>query len=1296
MKKNYFVAILALIFNFASAQIEQTTYRGAFAPAPTAQWTDSWTSFDPNNVAYNAVTNVISTDITTNTTWTADKVYELNGTIFVRNNATLTIQPGTVIRSNVAASALFITRGAKLNAIGTASYPIVFTSKNAVGARNRGDWGGIVILGKGAYNVNNGENYIEGISQTVETQFGGGLSPINNDNSGTLKYVRIEFAGYVFSPNNELNGLTMGAVGSGTTIDYVQVSYSNDDSFEWFGGSVNCKHLVALNGLDDDFDTDNGYNGNVQYVLAVRDPLAADISTSECFESDNNSGGTSVSPFTSAIFTNVTAVGPTYRSTLTGGSPLNGLYDRAARLRRATKLKVFNSLFLDFKRGLHLDGTASEGFAVTNDELKWENNIIASSYSPSAPLVNTATATIAWYAANNNTSLTSSAGILTLPYNATAQNYTGLDHRPASGSVAETGATFTDAAFTGLLTQVETPNPIVTTPINYCKGATAAPLVVVNAPGTILQWYTAATGGTASAITPTVSTSTVGTKIYYVTQKNTTTGVESSPRTTITVNTLAAPAVALGTITSNIESTVTPGTYLAATTAIGQYVGTTTPVTYLVPASTEAGVTSYFWTVPLGTTIVSGQGTNSLTVHFNNVPAGAETYGSIGVQAVNDSNCRGAAKTLTLTKAFPAAPASITMTDALLPNSPITGLPVAVKTFGQYMGTSKELTITAASVSTASSYVWELPTGVNPTLGTAGTPVVKLYATYPFTNTISSAPTANGNVYYRVTETTYSNGITIQTATKTTVGGAANVVVTNLTNEGATINPAFPIVSSTSNVIYVNFLGVTNENTFNYLTTAVVPVSTNALRIGAKSRNGVGVSVSNNATLVNPTTTSTAKLLTLTATAPAAPTLKMTNDAVSTTTAVTVVSKFIGTTTEFTLTATPIAIASSYEWLLPSGVNVTFGNPATDRIIKVNFANVAQGVTTLYIGSRAKNGIGTSNSSSLNSLALAPYTNSPYKLLKLTAAVPAPVATVTGQILALCGGSTYPYTMTVAATSVANSYVITGPTGSIVTSASNTTNNSNVLATSDVAFNVTYPAGFTVTTATPTADKTIAITSVNGVGNSATNKVVTLATALAAIGVNTNNYVNPNTGIPSSVLFGKCNTQIISIPAVAFATSYVWTPANGAVIVSGQGTNSVEVDYSAVTPLTAGTKNVLKVKAFNGCTYSTEKSISLTWDGVTICGGKMNTSVSDSISVSIYPNPAVDNFTVELISPEASKMTMTIFNINGSVVSSKELQLTEGNNVINENISSLSSGMYFVNFYNAANNETIVKKLVKN
>jgi hypothetical protein len=1169
----------------------------------------------------------------------------------------------------VASSALFVTRGAKLNAIGTVSQPIVFTSKNAIGSRNRGDWGGIVLLGKGIYNVNNGENYIEGISQTVNTQFGGGLSPITNDNSGTLKYVRIEFAGYVFSPNNELNGLTMGACGSGTTVDYVQVSYSNDDSFEWFGGSVNCKHLVALNGLDDDFDTDNGYNGIVQFALSVRDPLAADISTSECFESDNNAGGTSVAPFTSAIFTNVTAVGPTYRSTLSGGSPLNGLYDRAARLRRATKLKVFNSLFLDFKRGLHIDGSVSEGFAVTNDELKWENNIIASSYSPNTPLVNTAPATIAWYGANNNTSLTTSTGILTLPYNTSAQNYTSLDHRPGSGSVAETGATFTDGVFSGILSQVDTPQPIVTTPIIYCKGAVAAPLLVVSAPGTTLRWYTSATIVTFSTTTPVVTTTTVGNKSFWVAQVNTTTGVVSN-RVEIVVTTLTVPAVALGTITN--------GDLLPAIAAIGAYVGITTPITYSVPASAEFGVTSYFWTVPLGTTIISGQGTTSLTVHFNNVPAGAGAYGSIGVQAENGNGCRGALKTLALTKALPAATAALKMTDASLP-IPITGIPTAVTSFAKYMGTSTPLTLTATVVPVASSYVWEIPTGVNIDLGTAGTPTIKLYATYPFTNTIASAPTANGNVYYRVTETVYSNGITIQTATKTTVGGAINVVVTNLTNEGATINPAFPIVFSTSPVISINFLGVTSSNTFNYMSTAAVPVSTNSLRLGVKSKNGVGVSLTSNAALINPTTTSTAKLLTLTAVKPAAPTPKMTNDAISTSVAVTDVSKSIGTLTEFTLTASVSVLASSYEWSLPAGVNVIFGNPSSDRIIKVNFLNVTSDFDKLYIGVRAINGIGSSDSSASNTLAIAPYTNSPFKLLKLKATVPAAISIVAGQLVGLCGFSASPYAYTITPTPLANFYTITAPAGSLVTSASNSENISNVLTTSDLTFNVTYPEGFVVTRTTAVPDKTIVITSVNGVGNSITSKSLTLASAMAAVA-----------SIGGGTTYSNCD-QTFTTSLVAGTTIYTWTVPVGATIVSGQGTNTVIVNYGSLTG-----NQTIKVMTTNVCGASSAvKSLTLI-AGTCPTGKQQEPKVKLDSNISLYPNPTKDVFNIELNADSDGEMTMTIYNINGSKVMTRNVQLNKGNNVIAEDVASLTSGVYFIQIYNTTTNETISKKLIKN
>ena len=189
----------------------------------------------------------------------------------------LTIEPGTIIKGDkLTKGTLIVKPGAKIMAEGSATKPIVFTSSSAKGSRNYGDWGGIILLGKAP--VNKTPATIEG--ENVST-FGGTDAA---DNSGTLKYVRIEFAGIAFETDKEINGLTFGGVGSGTTIDYVQVSYSGDDAYEWFGGSVNAKHLISYRTLDDDFDTDWGFSGNVQYAMALRDPAVAD----QCSCSDSN------------------------------------------------------------------------------------------------------------------------------------------------------------------------------------------------------------------------------------------------------------------------------------------------------------------------------------------------------------------------------------------------------------------------------------------------------------------------------------------------------------------------------------------------------------------------------------------------------------------------------------------------------------------------------------------------------------------------------------------------------------------------------------------------------------------------------------------------------------------------------------------------------------------------------------------------------------------------------------------------------------------------------------------------
>ncbi len=317
---------------------------------------------------------VVSGDISTNTTWTKNNTYLLSGFVYVLDGATLTIEAGTVIKGDKnTKGTLIIARGGKINANGSASAPIVFTSNEA--SPSYGDWGGIIILGKAAtnqvYNGVTGLGLVEGGLDPVKGLYGGGDlpgGPVNDDNSGILRYVRVEYPGIAFQPNNEINGITFGGVGSGTIVDYVQVSYSGDDAFEWFGGTVNCKHLIAYRALDDDFDTDNGYSGNIQYAFAVRDPLIADVSGSNGFESDNNAAGDATTPKTKPTFSNVTIVGPT--------GTFNPNYKRAAHLRRNTETSIFNSLFIgNYPVGLLIDGDACAANAL-NGNLEVKNTQI--------------------------------------------------------------------------------------------------------------------------------------------------------------------------------------------------------------------------------------------------------------------------------------------------------------------------------------------------------------------------------------------------------------------------------------------------------------------------------------------------------------------------------------------------------------------------------------------------------------------------------------------------------------------------------------------------------------------------------------------------------------------------------------------------------------------------------------------------------------------------------------------------------------------------------------------------------
>jgi hypothetical protein len=317
----------------------------------------------------------VSGDITENTTWYSAAKYMLSGFIYVKNNATLTIEAGTLIKGvSNSKAALIIERGSKIMAQGTSTQPIVFTSDKPKGERASGDWGGVVICGKATTNKHDNGTGIGIAEGGIGSEYGG---TDDADNSGVLQYVRIEFPGIPLTStaNSEINGLTLYAVGSGTTIDHIQVSYSGDDSYEWFGGTVNCKYLVCMRGLDDEYDTDNGFRGKLQFLFGIRDPNVSDQSGSNGFESDNDADGSTLSPVTKPTFSNVTLYGPlTVSETL----PVNHLFKRAIHIRRSSQLSVYNSVFAGWPVGLLLDGTlGNTPTAAENNELQIENCILA-------------------------------------------------------------------------------------------------------------------------------------------------------------------------------------------------------------------------------------------------------------------------------------------------------------------------------------------------------------------------------------------------------------------------------------------------------------------------------------------------------------------------------------------------------------------------------------------------------------------------------------------------------------------------------------------------------------------------------------------------------------------------------------------------------------------------------------------------------------------------------------------------------------------------------------------------------
>lgn len=288
--------------------------------------------------------------ITSDLTLDANKDYALTGQVVVKNNASLAIPAGVTIyvtKNNDQANkgVLLITQGSKLIVNGTADKPVVFTS--AAETKSPGDWGAIVILGNAPTNVGTGN--AEGLAVSADTKYGGTIS---TDNSGSIKYLRVEYAGGINTDAEEewgidkVSGLHLASVGSGTTIDHVMVSHSRDDGFQFVGGTVNATHLIAYNNGDDDFDFDYGYTGKMQYLISYRSQLnSSHALRANAVESYNDKWPTTNIPFTRPVISNMTIIGP--QGTEAGTNNLN----QAVYIRKGTRFVLENSIIAEYPKG---------------------------------------------------------------------------------------------------------------------------------------------------------------------------------------------------------------------------------------------------------------------------------------------------------------------------------------------------------------------------------------------------------------------------------------------------------------------------------------------------------------------------------------------------------------------------------------------------------------------------------------------------------------------------------------------------------------------------------------------------------------------------------------------------------------------------------------------------------------------------------------------------------------------------------------------------------------------------------
>jgi hypothetical protein len=409
---------------------------------------DHSVKMNPNdNRKYDTLQGSITKDVTLD----PSKNYLLKGQVYVKNNATLTIPAGVTVYAQAnadrsAKSVLVITQNSKLIINGTIDNPVVFTS--AATTRAPGDWGAIVLLGNAPANV--GVGHVAGLPISVDTQYGGQAA---NDNSGSITYLRIEYTGGINPPaENEwavdkASGLVLAGVGSGTHIDNVMVKYSNDDSFQFVGGTVNATHLISYNCGDDDFDFDLGYEGKLQFLVGYRTHASSQALRANGFESYNDSVPTNNTPYTRPVVSNMTIIGPQ------GIDATKTNINQGVYMRKGTRLAVRNSIVAEYSEGAFMVCPRTRPLILNDDNAEFRSNLVEA---------DTVARTFCWdqdvkgvfadpvltafetNAVNKNEVITASADMkLMMMYNGMG----APDLRPASGSPALTGADFTGTDF---------------------------------------------------------------------------------------------------------------------------------------------------------------------------------------------------------------------------------------------------------------------------------------------------------------------------------------------------------------------------------------------------------------------------------------------------------------------------------------------------------------------------------------------------------------------------------------------------------------------------------------------------------------------------------------------------------------------------------------------------------------------------------------------------------------------------------------------------------------------------------